>query len=81
MSKDRKDIRAYKGTMKTMRTMYLCTQTKGLLTQSDRYDSVSIQRGVGVPYLEHRTCVVPEVHEDLQQPSFLNDKGNIPTTT
>ena len=59
MSKDRKDIRAYRGTMKTMRTMYLCTQKIKLLNESNRYASVSIQGCVGVPYLEHRTCVVP----------------------
>ena len=42
MSKDRKDIRAYKGTMKMMRTMYLCTASTAYTSCRVVYSSLSI---------------------------------------
>ena len=43
MSRDRKDISAYKGTMKMMRTMYLCKAQPAYLSSLRSCASVSIQ--------------------------------------
>ncbi len=43
MRSDRKDIRAYRGTIKIIRTMYLCNASTGTALQLDRQTIVMAQ--------------------------------------
>jgi hypothetical protein len=72
MRSERKDMSAYRGTMKMIRTMYLCVFSgHSQLAASGNLRCVSDHgyehENMRDTRLEHRPCIMLQVHNNLQQ--------------